>query len=494
MSTLKVNEIRHLSNTGTKNIQLETNGTTNLQATSTLGLTVTGTLNVSGLSTFTGNMVVGNAITDTVDLQSKVTGFNNFSGFTGEVRMYAGNEGPNAPPTGWLYCNGDTISQLTGHGGTHYNADGKSNDYELLFNLLKTNSNWGNSGSPTWGANSVKLPDFRSRSPVGVHTGAANALPTGLTARAISVGTSIADGSTLVGKETHALVVAELALHSHVMTNPSVSTGVTVEQDAHTHTSAEHHHAQTIHDHAQTVHDHPQTIHDHPQTIHDHPQTIHVHAFAHTHTLTHTHGTNAGTTGSTTPTATGETTPTTTGDAGSHSHTLTAATSNASSSVFNITNGYTSQTNYGATRTEISTEPDHTHTSAAHTHTSTIHAHTTPATTTDSQSTDETHAQSGTGNTGNSPTENTGNSDAANTGNSDAVDTGNSDAVDTGNSAVANTGLRTPGATGAASTDGDDLTITDPTHQHVSVAADTGSGTPHIILSPIIAINYIIKV
>ena len=136
MSTLKVNEVRNLSNSGTENIKLESNGTTNLQATSTLGLTVTGTLNVSGLTTLEGNVVVGDATTDTVDLKSKVTGFNNFSGFTGEVRMYAGNEGPSAPPTGWLYCNGDTISQLTGHGGTHYNADLKGNDYEALFNLL----------------------------------------------------------------------------------------------------------------------------------------------------------------------------------------------------------------------------------------------------------------------------------------------------------------------------------------------------------------------
>ena len=48
MSTLKVNEVRHLSNSGTANIVLESNATTNLQATSTLGLTVTGTLTTSG--------------------------------------------------------------------------------------------------------------------------------------------------------------------------------------------------------------------------------------------------------------------------------------------------------------------------------------------------------------------------------------------------------------------------------------------------------------
>jgi len=60
MSTVKVNEIRHLSNSGTANIVLESNANTNLQATSTLGLSVTGTLTVSGVSTFNGNTVVGN--------------------------------------------------------------------------------------------------------------------------------------------------------------------------------------------------------------------------------------------------------------------------------------------------------------------------------------------------------------------------------------------------------------------------------------------------
>jgi len=250
MSTVKVNEVKHLSNTGTANIVLESNATTNLQATSTLGLTVTGTLTVSGVSTLNGNTIVGNASTDTANLISKVTGFNNFSGFTGEIRMYAGNEGPDAPPTGWLYCNGDTISSTSGDGGTHYNLDGKGNDYQPLFNLLKANSNWGNSGSPSWGGATVKLPDFRSRSPVGVHTGAANALPTGLTARTIGIGTSIADGSTLVGKETHALVTAELAAHTHTYTNVASATGQTITNPTHIHTLSSHTHTSDSHTHS----------------------------------------------------------------------------------------------------------------------------------------------------------------------------------------------------------------------------------------------------
>jgi hypothetical protein len=466
MSTLKVNEIRHLSNTGTRNIELETNGTTNLQATSTLGLTVTGTLDVSGLSTFTGNVVLGNATTDTVDLQSKVTGFNNFSGFTGEVRMYAGNEGPNAPPSGWLYCNGDTISETTGHGGRHYNADGKGNDYELLFNLLKTNNNWGNSGSPTWGHSStgiVKLPDFRSRSPVGVHTGAENALPTGLTARAISVGTSIADGSTLVGKETHALVVAELALHSHVMTNPLVSTGVVAKQDSHTHTSDEHHHAQTIHYHPQTVHDHPQTIHDHSTPAHAHP-IPHTHNMPHNHSMPHTH------------------------------NIATTETSTTSIPVSTVQSEYIYGRS-GVTAGKIAVGGDWVGTAygkapmESHTHYFNVPAHATQATNTTTTSGTNTTTTSGVNTTNSS-----NNTSPANTGDSGAVDTGNSAVVNTGNSAAVNTALTTPDPTGAASTSGSSLTMVDPTHRHVSVAADTGSGTPHTILSPIIAINYIIKV
>ena len=103
MSTLKVNELRHLSNSGTANVVLESNATTNLQATSTLGLTVNGTLTVSGVSTFNGNVVVGNASTDTVTLTSTVSGSANFSGFTGEIRMYAGNAAGDSAPAGWLY-------------------------------------------------------------------------------------------------------------------------------------------------------------------------------------------------------------------------------------------------------------------------------------------------------------------------------------------------------------------------------------------------------
>mgnify|MGYP001393028730 CR=1 FL=1 len=217
MSTLKVNEVRHLSNSGTANMVLESNANTNLQTTSTLGLTVNGTLTVSGVATFNGNAVIGNASTDTLTLTSTVSGSSNFSGFTGEIRMYAGNADGNSPPAGWLYCNGDTISQTSGNGGDHHNADGTGNDYQPLFNLLKASNDWGNSSSSVWGTNTVKVPDFRSRSPVGVHTGASNSIASGLTARTL--------GDT-AGTETHTLVTGEMPAHNHGASAATSTTGM----------------------------------------------------------------------------------------------------------------------------------------------------------------------------------------------------------------------------------------------------------------------------
>ena len=370
MSTVKVNEVRHLSNSGTANIVLESNATTNLQATSTLGLTVTGTLTVSGLSTFNGNVVIGNATTDTLDLQSKVTGFNNFSGFTGEIRMYAGNAAGDDPPDGWLYCNGDTISQLTGHGGTHYNADGKGNDYQPLFNLLKESSDWGNSSGSTWGANTVKTTDFRSRAPVGIHTGAATSITAGLTSRTLS---------DAVGTETHALVTAELAAHTHSSVIVASATGQTINNPTHTHTVP------------------------------------------------------SGTSGSTTPGVTGGPSNNTTSSGSPHTH----AGSGAEDYKWLLRKMNDGRRSPGVTDTTIG-EPDllgtgtmyiesaHTHTMQSHTHTSAAHTHSTPGSTT---------------------------------------------------SATAPS-----------------ITLTDPNHTHTLTAASTGSGTAHTNLSPIIAVNYIIKV
>ena len=350
MSTVKVNEIKHLSNTGTANIRLESNATTNLQATSTLGLNVVGTLTVSGVSTFNGNTVVGNASTDTLVLTSTVSGFNNFSGFTGEIRMYAGNAAGDDPPDGWLYCNGDTISSTindggTNAGGTHYNADGKGNDYQPLFNLLKASSDWGNSSSASWGTDKVKVPDFRSRSPVGMATGAANAADARTTGIALGAGLTSRTLGDQVGTETHALTVAELAVHTHASTIVASATGqsistITATQSGHTHTSAAHTHPV----------DPPNTT---TSTIGDHSHSLQSsvsswagggsYAATGTHIGntqstpysggggTHSHTVDIGsfTSGSTTPGVTGSTTPAITVSGGAlggetHTHTLTA--------------------------------------------------------------------------------------------------------------------------------------------------------------------------
>jgi len=343
MSTVKVNEVRHLSNSGSANIVLESNATTNLQATSTLGLTVTGTLTVSGVSTFNGNVVIGNATTDTVNLISTIKGFNNFSGFTAEIRMYAGNAAGDAPPAGWLYCNGDTISSTSANGGTHYNLDGKGNDYQPLFNLLKESNDWGNSTSSSWGTNTVKVPDFRSRAPVGNNTGAATTITAGLTSRTLS---------DVAGTETHALVIAELASHTHVMTNPSSTTGQTASgtQPTHTHPSAAHTHTSAAHTHTT-----PGSTTGNQSANHTHNTSTEggsnqftasggskvSYYSSHwtttgTNSVSHTHAVPSGTSGSTTPSATGSTTPGATSASGNdavtvsltdpqHTHISTAA-------------------------------------------------------------------------------------------------------------------------------------------------------------------------
>tara|TARA_Y100000310_G_C20372048_1_gene663970 strand:- start:28 stop:777 length:750 start_codon:yes stop_codon:yes gene_type:complete len=144
--------------------------------------------------------------------------------------MYAGNAAGDSAPAGWLYCNGDEIGGNTTGSPDHYNGDGTGNDYQALYNLLKASSDWGNTGSLTWLTNVVKLPDFRTRSPVGVHTGAANTIGSGLTQRTLS---------DTAGTETHTMITAEMPSHTHVMTCATANTSVTV--NSHTHSYAHTH-------------------------------------------------------------------------------------------------------------------------------------------------------------------------------------------------------------------------------------------------------------
>ena len=392
MSTLKVNEVRHLSNTGTANIVLESNDNTNLQTTSTKGLTVDGTLSVTGLSTFNGNIVAGSDSTDTVSLISTVSGSNNYSGFTGEMRMYAGNAAGNSPPAGWLYCNGDTIGQSQGNK--------QSATYQALFNLLKESSDWGNASSAVWGTNTVKLPDMRSRAPVGNHTGAANAITSGLTARTLS---------DVAGTETHALTVAELAEHNHGATSANNSPTITA--------------ATTI---ATTA------------------------LPTHTHTHPHTHGTAASaTTASATTATSGTNWDNATSGAGTSA--FDPRSSSAHDGLLQTVPGSEIRTLKYADFT--SGQPDLTEKRAinqipVHTHSLNAHTHPTPALTTNSQS-----------------------------------------ATVTGNNSAASISFGTIATALTNATHSHTITTTNATHGG-TVAANTA----HNNLSPIIAVNFIIKV
>jgi len=410
MSTLKVNEVRHLSNTGSANIVLESNSNINLQTTGTKALSVDGTLTVSGLTTLNGDAVFGNASTDTVSLISTISGFNNFSGFTGEIRMYAGNAAGNSPPAGWLYCNGDTIGlDSTG------SPDHTSSAYQALFNLLKESNDWGNASSAVWGTNAVKLPDFRSRAPVGVGTGAANTITNGTDSVALTV-RALSDVS---GAQNHVLVTGEIPAHLHGATSQATTSNYDT--------------VATVFDGALTG------------TI-----PAHDHTLVHTHTLAHTHGVPQRTTDSQSSSTTSSTDPAITISDPGHTHTVDSVYSWGSHDNYRVEWGPGPGLVLPATNsstTGISANQ------SAHTHTH-AHTHTTPASTTNSQS---------------------------------ATTTSSDGAVTLSTQAVASVTFNdsTPALTS---------TLTPGGHTHTIATTNTGGGGAHNNISPLIAVNFIIKV
>lgn len=128
----------------------------------------------------------------------------------GDIKMRA----VDVVPTGWLACDGATYNIV---------------DYAALFAVI--GNEYGGDGITTF-----KVPDARGRAPLGNGTGS------GLTARAIG---------DLVGVETHPLVTAELAAHSHGVTDPG-----------HTHTIGNHNHHVTV----------PTTTHDFEDAFYDPPK------------------------------------------------------------------------------------------------------------------------------------------------------------------------------------------------------------------------------
>jgi microcystin-dependent protein len=96
------------------------------------------------------------------------------------IIMLRGND---TPTTGFLLCDGTAISR---------------NTYSNLFDVIGTLHGVGD------GSTTFNLPDLRGRAPIGSGTGS------GLTARTTG---------TLLGEETHLLTTAEIAAHTHTVTD-----------------------------------------------------------------------------------------------------------------------------------------------------------------------------------------------------------------------------------------------------------------------------------
>jgi len=136
--------------------------------------------------------------------------------------------GAPTPPAGWLACNGQAVSRT---------------QYPALFSIISVN--WG-SGD---GSSTFNVPDLRGRAAIGIGTAAS--------------GTVYTLGAT-GGEEKHLLLLAELAAHSHALTDP----GHNHVQNAHTHTHSDPGHTHGL---SQTPHTHSLTDPQHSHTL---PPTI----------------------------------------------------------------------------------------------------------------------------------------------------------------------------------------------------------------------------
>lgn len=244
MSTIKVNQVQHVSGSSA-NITLDAAGNTVVNDLTCN--TVTGqTLTLSNNLTVNGNTTIGNASSDTLTLNATVTGSSFNAGIIGEIRMYTAA----TAPSGWLLCDGSTIGNASS-GATHAHAN-----YSQLFEVVRGTSGtplYGNTGSEAFASNNtVKLPDFKGRSPIGVGqqtnvkwNSSASAYTTSGTTFALS-----ASG----GFEEHKLTTAQISAHNHtassatdtaVINDPGHRHGVQESQLAHTHTAT-----QTAHSHA----------------------------------------------------------------------------------------------------------------------------------------------------------------------------------------------------------------------------------------------------
>ena len=135
---------------------------------------------------------------------------------TGSVTSYLGT----TAPTGWLLLNGDTLGSASS-GATQASADN-----EDLFTLLWNNfadseaavsTGRGASAAADWSANkTIVIPDATGRTIFGKESSA-----TRITSAETGVDGSVMGDSG--GTEAHALVIAELAAHTHAYQRGSVA-------------------------------------------------------------------------------------------------------------------------------------------------------------------------------------------------------------------------------------------------------------------------------
>jgi microcystin-dependent protein len=161
------------------------------------------------------------------DLNS--TGSPTFAGFgllpPGVMLPYAGA----SAPAGYLFCDGAAISLTT---------------YADLYAVIGVTY-----GDP--GGGNFNIPDMRGRTPMGVGTGDA----------ADATAHALADKD---GTETHVLITAELAGHTHTTNN-------------HSHTIAQHSHTVNSHTHTGPSHVHTMPSHVHTMGTHVHTMPSHSH-------------------------------------------------------------------------------------------------------------------------------------------------------------------------------------------------------------------------
>ena len=116
-------------------------------------------------------------------------GVTNFSMPSGALVAFAGS----AAPTGWLFCDGSAVSRTT---------------YAALFTAIGTAYGVGD------GSSTFNVPDMRGRVPAGFDSANGTGRLTGQTG-----GISAATLGNSGGEQTHTLSTAELAAHSHGVTD-----------------------------------------------------------------------------------------------------------------------------------------------------------------------------------------------------------------------------------------------------------------------------------